>query len=217
MLYKIAVRNLWQEIVRLEAQKFMVRIGKYDHKLGPVCLSAVKDTICNLTNETCQENACALIRDALISKKEQNFFEIESQSYHSNLIGINRPQMRGGIERYLLLIHVPQEYGRLKTSILDNMITKFKSLFQTDSYEPTLEEFKNYRKTWELILNASIGITELSEFFHLFRNKLNIIAGYLQLIQTEDNLSASSQDFAQKALDAIFDFNDLIELLNQYK
>jgi hypothetical protein len=182
-----------------------------------VCLSAVKDTICNLTDQACQENACALVRDALISKKEQNFFEIDAQSYHSILIGINRPQMRGGIERYLLLIHVPKEYGRLKYPIINNMVEKFKALFQSDTYEPNMDEFKSYRKTWELVLNASIGITELSEFFHLFRNKLNIIAGYLQLIQIDETLSPTNQEFTQKALDVIFDFNEIIEIFNQFK
>ena len=145
--------------------------------------------------------------------KQQILFEDEVGFFQVLKIPVERPEKRGRIERYILLIKISKGLGKIKDQILNKIRSEFLSLFITPQYEPSSEEFQEFTSKWEENLRIAINASDIGDIMHQYRDKLNIATGYIQilLMDTENVMPELYKEFLNETLIILFEIETLLK------
>lgn len=198
----------------MEDKRYSLRIGRFDHKLGPICV-IFRENIgkyCDFSGQQCTGSLTPVFRDAILSQ-QQILFEDEIGFFQVIKIPVERPEKRGRIERYIILIKISKGLGKIKDQILNKIRSEFLSLFRTPQYEPSSGEFQKFISNWEENLRTAINASDIGDIMHQYRDKLNIATGYIQilLMDTENVFPELYKEFLNETLIILFEIESLLK------
>ncbi len=198
----------------MEDKRYSLRIGRFDHKLGPICV-IFRDNIgkyCEFSLQKCTGNLIPIFRDAILSK-QQILFEDEIGFFQVLKIPVDRPEKRGKIVRYIILIKISKGLGKIKIQILNQIRSEFLSLFLTPQYEPSSEDFQEFISKWEKNLRIAINASDIGDLMHHYRDQLNVATGYVQilLMDTENVMPEIYKEYLNETLMILFEIESLLK------
>jgi len=161
-------------------ESYVLFLGIFDHKLGPVCISPQRS--CRWLQES-WENPSSLIQDGLNTKA--TFLTIKNYEYLVQVrkFNIKDPRLRGGILRCCLFCIIPKKKSLLPGETIKEIILEIKRIAKRNDLNPNSPECDAYIISKEDNLNAQLaGEIGEGQTEHKRRELLNTIIGYSQLL-----------------------------------
>ena len=161
---------------------YQITIGKFDHKLGPICLFASKNEDCHLDKSIiCNGFNCKLIKDAINVKEGKFVFERFNKTFQGGKFKISDSSKRGGCERFVYLILIPSEISKIKLDIIENFTQDLINDLENKNNDMNLDDFIEFRTKWEKKLYSVFNLSEMSDLLHFIREKLNLVSLNIEL------------------------------------
>lgn len=161
-------------------EEYIVFVGIYDHKLGPVCITP--QNRCRWLKDN-WENPSGLIQDGLNTRAA--VFNIKKSGYvvQVHKFYLENPALRGGRQRCCLFVIVPETRPLLPEETLVGIIEGYLKLADENDKDlacPACDQFvvERERELNELLV-GSIGEGQRE---HRKRDLLTAIIGYSQLL-----------------------------------
>ena len=155
------------------ADGYLVRIGTFDEKMGPVCIEASKDLKCSFSLETCPGFKCTLIEDVINSKEDQIILKNQDYFYQGIKFYLSNPNKRGNRELFIILIKLIKDFGLLKEHVIFSIKADFAKLYDENNKTLSKIEIRDFINSWENKLNLQLDTTEINDEFHFYRDNLN--------------------------------------------
>ncbi len=160
--------------------KYVIFLGIFDHKLGPVCISPQRS--CIWLNKS-WENPSSLIQDGLNTKAAVLTIKNYEYIVQVRKFSIKDPRLRGGILRCCLFCIIPKKKSLLPSEIIKEIIAEVKKIAKRHDLNPNSPECDVYLASREDKLNAQLtGDIGEGQTEHKRRELLNTIIGYSQLL-----------------------------------
>ncbi|MFX0101713.1 MAG: hypothetical protein ACFFCS_19265 [Candidatus Hodarchaeota archaeon] len=147
----------------LKGRNFVIRIGKFDEREGPICLNAQKDQMCDFIGEKCNGVTSRVIVDALGVNKEKFTFEEETELYQVINVKIPNPFARGRMETYSIIIKLESGIGKLRGDIISEIKADFLEIFGNLQESPNLESAIAFTDKWMQKLSRMENITDIAK------------------------------------------------------
>ncbi len=152
---------------------FVIRIGKFDDRLGPICLNAqaYKDVFCEFGGEICKDITTRAIIDALGVDKESFSFEEDIYIFQAINVKIPNPLARGKKEKYSIIIKFAKGKGKVRAQFTERIRLDFLKKFEDLELSPTLDDIADFCNKWEKIMNESSDVTDIAAKVNEMRKK----------------------------------------------
>jgi hypothetical protein len=157
----------------LEKMKSDIRVGKFDERLGPICLNAEKGMHCNFAEKECDEITTQIIIDALGVNQLKFLFEQNNWNYQIIKISIPNPSARGQKEKYALIIKYDKKHGKITDEYIEIIRDDFMALFSDVSKSPSIEDLQRFCLDWEKSLYEGEKVTDIAEKHEEIKNQIN--------------------------------------------
>lgn len=148
--------------------RYHLQFAKFDQRFGPKCLLVKKGEYCEFLEQECDGKTNPIIRDALSTKSDSLIIEQALNYFQVLKLQVPRPHLRGGAERYSVIVKVKQGLGKLSPEQKQAIIDDFTQLFQDEEHEPTPEELVAFRAKWEQALDESYSEAGLEEYQEVY-------------------------------------------------
>jgi len=160
--------------------QYVLFIGEFDHKLGPICLCPKKS--CDWLGQI-WEKPSSLIQDGL--NTSSSVLTIDNYNYFVQVrkFSLSDPRLRGGTLRCCLFGVIPKTKSLLPEEILDEMIQSIIEIAERNDINPNSPECDAFLSDWENRLNAQLdGEIGAGQVEYRMRELLNTIVGYSELL-----------------------------------
>src|SRR4030042_1461446 len=134
-------------------EDYVLFLGIFDHKLGPVCISPQRS--CQWL-QTSWENPSALIQDGLNTKATTLTIRNYEYIVQVRKFSIKDSRLRGGILRCCLFCIIPKKKSLLPAKIIKSIIVEIKTIAKHNNLNPNSPECDAYLISEEDKLNAKL-------------------------------------------------------------
>jgi hypothetical protein len=164
----------------------------------------------------CNGFSCKLIKDAINIKEGSFLFERSNTYYQGGKFRIDDPNKRGGCERYIYIIILPDGLSQIKEEVINSFAFDIKSKLELLHMDPPKEFFLDIRDKWEDKFNSILNPTSISDSKYFLREKLNVISLSIQMVLNNiKDKDPRSKEILEEALDEIFAIEDSLKIINK--
>lgn len=161
-------------------QDYIIFIGAFDHKLGPVCVSPPQS--CEWVDENI-ENPRVLLQDGLNTRSKLFNFKSLNHIIQVMKFSVHDERIRGGVLRCCLFSIVPENKPILPEDLQEQIIDDFLQSVDRNDKDVRCEEGQRVMVSWAKQLNEQLGGTiGEGQVEHKRRDLLTTIIGYSEVL-----------------------------------